>query len=62
MRNKTNKYQVFQPGRERRVVKSKIKVVRINEEEFQISMTRVIAEYDIMKAKELDSRNRAKEV
>lgn len=60
MRNKTKKYQVFQSAMERSVVKSKIKVVRINEDEFQNSITRVIAEYDIMKAKELDSRNKSK--
>ena len=58
--DKPNNKQICKMLSQRSIVKSRIEVVKINEEECQVSMARAIAEYDQMKAKELDSRNKSK--
>lgn len=60
MQNKLKNHYGEKQCRKKGIVKSKIKIVRVNEEEFQLLMNQVISEYDIMKAKELDSCNKSK--
>ena len=57
MKNRNDMMRKVDSASQKSIVKSRIRVIEMNEDKFKASIIQVFAEYDIIKEREINSRN-----